>query len=123
MKYGSDEAAQKYSGVKEYVRWSRAALREMHRQVGDLAVNAAGTAVSGLLVRHLVLPGGISGSRAVIDFIAGEISPATYLNIMDQYRPCFRAREYRELAGRVPEQTIHEIAAYARSKGLTRVLY
>jgi putative pyruvate formate lyase activating enzyme len=123
IKYGADEAAERYSGIKEYTRWSREALREMHRQVGNLTVNPAGTAKRGLLVRHLVLPSGIAGSREVIDFIAGDISRNTYLNIMDQYRPCFRAKEYRELAGRVSAQVVSEIAGYARGKGLTRVLH
>jgi putative pyruvate formate lyase activating enzyme len=122
VKYGSDKAAEKYSGIKEYTYWNRECLREMHRQVGDLALNSVGIAERGLLVRHLVLPSGIADSYEVIDFIAGDISLNTYINIMDQYHPCFRAGEYRELAGRVPAQVVAEVAAYAERKGLTRIL-
>ena len=65
--------------------------------MGDLVLDAQGTARRGLLVRHLVMPGGVSGSQDVLRFIAREISPDTYLNLMDQYRPCYRAQEYPTL--------------------------
>lgn len=97
MKYGDAALARKYSKVRDYVAVNRAAVREMHRQVGDLVLDADGIAQRGLLVRHLVLPGGVAGTEAVLGFVAREISRDTYLNLMDQYRPCYRADEYPEL--------------------------
>jgi putative pyruvate formate lyase activating enzyme len=99
MKFGTDEAAGAYSRTKDYVEVNRAAIREMHRQVGDLEFDERGLAVRGLLVRHLVLPGGLGGTEQVLEFIAREISQATYLNLMAQYRPCYRADECPPLDG------------------------
>ncbi len=93
-KYGDAGLARRYSRIRDYPRLNRAALSEMHRQVGDLVLDGDGLARRGLLVRHLVLPGGVAGSAEVARFLAEEISPDTYLNLMDQYRPCFRAGEY-----------------------------
>ena len=98
-KYGDTDAGQRYSGVPSYPAVNRAAIQEMHRQVGDLQVDERGLARKGLLVRHLVLPGGVAGTRSVMRFLAREISPKTYVNVMDQYRPCYRAGE-DELLGR-----------------------
>jgi putative pyruvate formate lyase activating enzyme len=97
MKYGDSALARRYSKVRNYVEANRAAVREMHRQVGDLVLDERGIALRGLLVRHLVLPQGIAGTDKVLAFIAGEISRDTYLNLMAQYRPCYRADEYPEL--------------------------
>jgi putative pyruvate formate lyase activating enzyme len=93
MKFGTPEAAGAYSHTKDYVEVNRAAIREMHRQVGDLEFDERAIAVRGLLIRHLVLPGGLGGTDHIIEFIAHEISQATYLNLMSQYRPCYRAAE------------------------------
>ena len=85
-------------------------------------MDARGVAVSGLLVRHLVLPRGLAGSHGVIDFLSEEISLDTFLNVMDQYHPAHRAGEVRELHRRVYRQEIEEVLAYARGKGLRRVM-
>ena len=122
FKYGSNEIGEKYSGVKNYTEHCRKALKEMHDQVGDLKVNARGVATGGLLVRHLVLPGGIARSRAIIDFIAERISTHTTLNIMDQYHPSYRAGEFKELRRRVFLREVEEVVEYARGKGMTRIL-
>jgi len=87
LKYGDDEAALELSGVPDYVAHSKAALKEMWRQVGDLEITPAGLAASGLLVRHLVLPGNTASSEKVYQFLSEELSQDTYVNIMDQYRP------------------------------------
>jgi putative pyruvate formate lyase activating enzyme len=97
MKYGDSALARRYSKVRNYVEANQAAVREMHRQVGDLVLDERGIALRGLLVRHLVLPQGIAGTEKVLAFIASEISRDTYLNLMAQYRPCYRADEYPEL--------------------------
>ncbi len=97
MKYGDSSVARRYSRVRNYVESNRTAVREMHRQVGDLVLDGHGIAQRGLLVRHLVLPGNLAGTEQVLAFIAGEISLSTYLNLMDQYHPCYRAGEYPPL--------------------------
>jgi putative pyruvate formate lyase activating enzyme len=122
FKYGSDEEALAYSGIRDYVRWCQESLLEMQRQTGSLAMDSRGVAVRGLLVRHLVLPGGLAGSTQVIDFLAAKISPDTYLNIMDQYHPCFRAHEHRKLGRRVFRHEVEEVIRYARERGMRRIL-
>ena len=93
MKYGDSTKAHRFSHVRDYVEVNRAAVREMHRQVGDLVTDEHGIAERGLLVRHLVLPDNVSGTDEVFTFLTKEISPDTYVNVMDQYRPCYRADE------------------------------
>lgn len=121
MKYGDETLARKYSHVRDYVRVNREAVREMHRQVGDLVVNADGLAERGLLVRHLVLPNGASGVKTVTRFLAEEISPDTYLNLMGQYRPCHRASEHAELDHKMIRAEFSEALAIARRYGLHRL--
>ncbi len=87
IKYADETEGRRLSGVRSYPARARAALREMHRQVGDLVLDAEGLAVRGLLVRHLVLPDGRSGTAAVLRFLASEISRDTWVNVMSQYRP------------------------------------
>ncbi|MDH7515444.1 MAG: radical SAM protein [Bacteroidota bacterium] len=118
IKYGSNEAAARYSSVPDYWDAVRRAVREMHRQVGDLHIGPDGLARRGLLVRHLVLPHGIAASRAVIDFLADEISVNTYINVMDQYRPAWQAARYPELMRRIEPREWESVAEYAVSKGL-----
>jgi putative pyruvate formate lyase activating enzyme len=85
FKYAQADVAQRYSQAADYPDVARAAIKEMHRQTGDLVIDEEqGIALRGLLVRHLVLPGGLAGTREVMHFLATEISPDTYVNIMDQ---------------------------------------
>ncbi len=114
MKYGDDKSAHKYSHVRDYVRFNQAAVREMHRQVGDLVINAEGLAERGLLVRHLVLPNEISGVEAVTRFLAEEISTDTYLNLMGQYHSCNRAGDYPGLDRRITRAEFSEAVATAQ---------
>ena len=93
MKYGDSAMAHTYSHVRDYVEVNQAAVREMHRQVGDLQLDARGIAHRGLLVRHMVMPDDIAGTDKVLAFLAHEISPDTYLNLMAQYHPCYRAED------------------------------
>ncbi len=118
MKYGDDRLAHKYSHVRDYVRVNQAAVREMHRQVGDLAIDADGLAERGMLVRHLVLPGGISGVEAVLKFLAEQISTDTFLNLMGQYRPCYRADEHPGLDRPLGRAEFSDALALARRYGL-----
>ncbi len=121
MKYGDSALARRYSKVRDYVEANRAAVREMHRQVGDLVVDDHGIAQRGLLARHLVLPQGIAGTEAVLGFIANEVSRDTYVNLMDQYRPCYRADEYPELDRPLTAAEYREALDAAARCGLTRL--
>jgi putative pyruvate formate lyase activating enzyme len=121
MKYGSSVQARRYSKVRDYAEVNRAAVRQMHAQVGDLAVGADGIARRGLLVRHLVLPGGISGTPEVLRFLASEISTGTFINIMDQYRPCYRADDYPDLRPRISAAEYRDALEMARDLGLKRL--
>jgi putative pyruvate formate lyase activating enzyme len=121
MKYGDSKLAHRYSHVRDYVEHNRPAVKEMHRQVGDLVIDANGLARRGLLVRHLVLPNGIAGTEQVLQFLAEDISPETYVNIMDQYCPCYRAGETPELDRSLTSAEFAEALEAARRLGLTRL--
>lgn len=121
MKYGDSELAHRYSHVRDYVEYNQKAVKEMHRQVGDLVVGDDGLARRGLLVRHLVLPNNISGSDKVLKFIAEEISTETYVNIMDQYRPCYRAGETPELDRAITSTEFEQALDAARRFGLSHL--
>lgn len=121
FKYGDDEAAQKYSGAPGYVEAAKAALREMHRQTGNLTLDETGVAVRGLLVRHLVLPDGLAATGEVMKFISREISPDTYVNIMGQYRPACRASGHPPLNRPITSSEYREAVAAALEEGLKRL--
>ena len=121
MKYGDSLTAHQFSQVRHYVEVNRAAVREMHRQVGDLLLDERGVALRGLLVRHLVLPGGLAGSGRVLEFIAEEISRDTYVNLMDQYRPCYRADDYPPLDRPLDAADYRRALALAERYGLRRL--
>jgi len=121
MKYGDSALARKYSKVRDYAEVNRAAVKEMHRQVGDLVLDQDGIAQRGLLVRHLVMPQGIAGTEQVLSFLAGEISTNTYLNLMDQYQPYHRAGEFPELARPISASEYRDALAIASRLGLTRL--
>jgi len=116
-KYLSSEAARRYSDAPDYPDVMKAALKEMHRQVGDLEI-VGGIARRGLLVRHLVMPEGADDSKAILDFIAREISPNTYVNVMEQYRPAYRAHEFPEISRRITPTEYRSVVAHARRLGL-----
>lgn len=101
IKYGDEKMAKKYSGINNYPEVVNRAVKEMHRQVGNLITDERGIALRGLIIRHLVLPGGISGTEEIMRFIAQEISPNTYVNIMAQYHPAHKAPFYPPLDKRV----------------------
>jgi putative pyruvate formate lyase activating enzyme len=121
MKYGDSSLARRYSKIRNYVAINRAAVKEMHRQVGDLMLDDRGIAQRGLLVRHLVLPQQLAGTEQVLAFLAEEISPHTYLNLMDQYHPCYRADEYPPLARSLSKEEYTAALQLARRSGLTRL--
>ncbi len=121
VKFLDAETASRYCDAPDYPEVVRAALREMARQVGPLSLDRRGVARRGLLVRHLVMPGKASTTREVIDFLAEEIGEDTYLNLMNQYRPCGRALEFPEIARRTAFAEWQEAHDYAREKGMMRL--
>ncbi len=121
-KYGSDDVALKYSGAPDYTHIMKTAIKEMHRQVGDLIMDEDGVATRGLLVRHLVLPGDLAGSAEVVRFLSEEISPNTYLNVMAQYRPEYKACRFPELNRRISAKEYNDAVRLAARAGLTRGL-
>jgi putative pyruvate formate lyase activating enzyme len=125
MKYASQQTARVYSKVPRYPQANQAAVKEMHRQVGDLEIDERGLARRGLLVRHLVLPHRLSGTAEIVHFLAQEISPNTYLNLMDQYRPAYQVRQYPNQFARltrpVTSQEYQEALVAAHAAGLNRL--
>lgn len=121
FKYADNACAARYSGAPDYPERAKAAMREMHRQVGDLVLDGRGIAVKGLLVRHLVLPSGIAGTDEFARFIAEEISKDTYVNIMDQYHPCYKAFDHPPLDRRLTEKEYSDAVACAMKAGIRRI--
>ena len=120
IKYSDSGQAHQFSHVRNYVEVNRAAVLEMHRQVGDLVTDENGVALRGLLVRHLVLPENISGTESILEFLTEEISADTCLNLMDQYRPCYRANENPPLDRRITSREFSRARARAEQLGLHR---
>lgn len=120
IKFMTKESGERYSHAPDYPEVVRAAVLEMKRQVGDLQMDARGIARRGLLVRHLVMPGGERDTEGVLRFVAEELGRDTYINIMDQYRPMWRAIEYPEIARPLSGPQWERVAALARSLGLHR---
>ncbi|MDD1741374.1 MAG: radical SAM protein, partial [Methanothrix sp.] len=121
-KYGQDGPALKYSHAPGYVDRMKAAIKEMHRQVGDLVMDEDGIAMRGLLVRHLVLPEGAAGTAEVVCFLSQEISKNTYLNVMAQYHPDYQACRYPELSRPISVREYGQALALAKEAGLARGL-
>ncbi len=119
FKYADAKTAEMYSGIKNYPQVAKKSIKEMHRQVGDLVIKN-GVAVRGLLVRHLVLPRRIAGSKRIIDFLVEEISKDTYLNVMEQYYPTYHASDFPELTRRITKQEYWEVVKYAMERGIHR---
>jgi len=120
FKYSSKEVAEKYSKAPDYFERCKEAVAEMHRQVGDLKIEN-GIAYRGLLIRHLVLPNGLAGSRKILEFIA-SLSKNSYVNVMAQYRPEGDAYRYPELNRRPTREEFFEVIRMAEELGLTRGL-
>ncbi len=121
MKYADEKTAEKLSGIKNYPEVNRAAVKEMYRQVGDLQLDETGIAQRGLLVRHLVLPNRLAGTKEVVRFLAEEVSTNTYLNIMDQYHPCYQASAIRPIARPITSDEFQEAIDLSHQQGLARL--
>ncbi|MCD6583795.1 MAG: radical SAM protein [Candidatus Omnitrophica bacterium] len=119
VKYSDNTVASRLSSAPNYWEVVKEVLKEMYRQVGDLVVTR-GIAKKGLLIRHLVLPFRLAGSFKILDFIKEEISVNTYINIMEQYHPCFKAHYIKELSRRPTIEEFKEVVEYAKKLGFYR---
>jgi len=121
MKYDNEVTAGDLSDVENYPEINKAAIKEMHRQTGDLEVDGEGVAQRGLLIRHLVLPHGLAGTKNIMNFLSNEVSRNTYVNIMDQYHPCYKAFQIPSLRRRISYVEFHEALSIAREAGISRL--
>ncbi len=121
FKYSNSKPSQEYSQASDYPENVKLALKEMFRQVGDLLVDEKGIALRGLLVRHLVLPQGLAGTREAMFFLAQELSKNTYVNIMDQYYPCGKISLNSPLGRRITKEEYNEAIEMAKKEGITRL--
>ena len=121
-KYMNPQHAAKYSSeAYNYPHYTKLALKEMYRQVGDLKVDGRGVAVRGLMVRHLILPNRIAGTEEFLKFVAENLSKNTYINLMAQYRPEYKAFDYPEISRRIKRSEYEEAKKWAKKYGLIRL--
>ncbi|SHM57815.1 putative pyruvate formate lyase activating enzyme [Caldanaerovirga acetigignens] len=121
IKFGDDETGRIYASAPGYFTVAKRAVMEMHRQVGDLVVDEKGLAVRGLIVRHLVLPENLARTEEVMKFLAEEISPNTFTNLMDQYYPAHKAHNDPVLSRRITSREYSQALKIARAAGLKRI--
>ena len=121
IKFADSDTAYELARASNYPSHARKAILEMHHQVGDLALDNQGIAQRGLLVRHLLMPNGLAGTESWMRFLSQEISTDTYLNIMDQYRPCYRAHDLDAISRSISKQEYEKALAIAQEHGLTRL--
>lgn len=121
FKFWEEKWSDRYCDAPDYREVATKAIREMHRQVGDLVMDDRGVAFRGLLVRHLVMPGDVAGTENIMDFLAREISDNTYVNVMDQYRPCGEAHGDALVNGPLRSQEFRGALDAARKAGLKRL--
>ena len=121
MKFANGGRAKKYSRARDYPQVNRAVVKEMYRQVGDLQIDENGLAIHGLLVRHLVLPRNLAGTKQIVSFLVDEISVNTYLNLMAQYHPAYNASRYPELNRHITVSEYDRALQIARDAGLTNL--
>jgi putative pyruvate formate lyase activating enzyme len=121
FKFWDNRWAERYCEAPDYREVAIAALREMHRQVGDLTVDEDGIAQRGLLVRHLVMPNQVAGTKEVMEFLSKEISPNTYVNVMNQYRPCGGAHRDAFINRRLHPKEYRDAVNAAIKAGMERL--
>jgi len=121
IKYARSEVGKRYSSTENYPELTKIALLEMHRQVGVGKPASNGLMYRGLMIRHLVMPSGVSGTKEIIRWIARNLPKDTYLNIMSQYTPMYKANEYPSIARRISREEYNEAIRAASKAGLTNV--
>ena len=118
MRYSDEAVGRKYSNAPHYPAVNRAAVKEMYRQVGNLLVDKKGIAVKGLIIRHLVLPNGMSGTAGVMKFLSEEISKDVFISLMAQYFPAYKAGDFKEVARRISADEYEEARRMMEKHGL-----
>ena len=121
MKYSDPVVAKRYSRIPDYPQINQKAVKEMHRQVGDLSLDQDGIGVRGLLVRHLVLPDYLAGTDEVVRYLCERVSQNTYLNIMNQYHPAYKSHHYPALNRRLTDQEYQSAVEFAIAAGMTNL--
>ncbi len=121
LKFMDPDVALSLADAPDYPDVVKTAIIEMYRQVGDLVTSSEGISWRGLLVRHLVLPHDLAGSEEAFRFLAAEVSPNTYLNVMSQYRPCFRAAGKAKIGDHLKTSEYNEALSMAKKAGLYRL--
>lgn len=121
FKFWFGTSSGRYADARDYPDVARRTLRAMHDQVGELCLDASGLAFRGLLVRHLLMPGGLQETKKILTFLADSLSPATYVNLMDQYRWCGTSEQYPELKRAVSSEEFQAALSFADEAGLTRL--
>jgi putative pyruvate formate lyase activating enzyme len=121
FKFWTGESGKRFAKAPDYPEEAKKAILEMHRQVGDLVLDEEGVATKGLLVRHLVMPGGLAETREIFRFLAREVSVDTYVNVMDQYRPCGKAHQYPSINRRLRNDEYQRALKLAAEAGLHRL--
>jgi putative pyruvate formate lyase activating enzyme len=118
MRYADPDMAVKYSGAADYPKYNQEALKEMHRQVGVAKIDNAGIIKRGLIIRHLVLPDNIAGTDKIMKFIAEGLSRDTYISLMSQYFPCYKASQFQEISRRITYREYQDAQAAMQRYGL-----
>ena len=121
MKYADAQIGKKYSKIPNYPEINQTAIKEMHRQVGDLHINKKGIATRGLLIRHLVLPNNLAGTKRIVSFLTNHISTNTYLNIMDQYHPAYHSNCLPDINRQISLDEYQQAVQWAQTAGLKRL--
>lgn len=118
IKYGGKEEAEKYSNAPDYFEVAKRAIKEMHHQVGELDVSPDGIAKRGLIIRHLILPNNLAKTEQVLKFIKNEVSPGTYISIMSQYFPAYKATKIPELKRKITKKEYQKVLRFVRELSL-----
>ncbi len=121
FKYSDSEVAKRFSNAPDYPEIVKSALKEMHRQTGVLVTDKRGIAQRGLIIRHLVLPENLAGTEEVMRFISSELSKDSYVNVMDQYHPAYKANEFHPLDRRITSEEYNSAIKMAKKYGLRRL--
>ena len=121
FKFWDTKISEQTCNAPDYPEIARQVVKEMYKQVGDLYINNAGIAKRGLLIRHLILPNELSGTKDIMRFIAKEISKNTYVNIMSQYSPCYKAKDIEKLSRTITQQEFDKAINDALNEGIKRL--
>ena len=121
FKFFTEEHGKTYAKAKDYADVAKRTIKEMHRQVGELQFDSSGMAIRGLLIRHLVMPGGVADTKEIMHYIAQEISINTYVNVMAQYYPANKTEKYPEIHRNLFKSEFEQAVMAARQAGLRRL--